>query len=139
MKMAFLPKALSRGFFAAALASLLAFAPGVSPTASAQDHVVTSQALQQQVQKSAATRDADIANLNSFLSTPEAEHAMKNSRIDPVQVRNAIPTLSNAELANLSQRATDAQQKFAAGMIGTGMLLVIVIAIVVVIILIAVH
>ena len=132
-------KALSRGFFAAALASLLALAPGFTPKASAQDHVVTSQALQQQVENSSAARQSDIANVTKFLSTPEADQAMRSAKIDPVQVRTAIPTLSSAELANLSQRATHAQQQFAAGMIGTGMLLVIVIVIAVVIILIAVH
>lgn len=139
MKKTFLSQALSRGFFAAALASLLAFAPGMAPQASAQDHVVAPQVLQQQVQKSTASREADIANVTNFLSTPEAQHAMKSARIDPSQVQNAVPTLSNTELASLSQRATDAQQDFAAGRIGTGMLLVIVVAIAVVIILIAVH
>jgi cobalamin biosynthesis Mg chelatase CobN len=132
-----IPKALSHGFFAVALATLLALAPGFAPKASAEDHIVSSQALQQQVENSSAARQSDISNLTNFLSTPQAEQAMRSAKVDPVQVRTAIPTLSNAELANLSQRATHAQQQFSAGMIGTGMLLVIVIAIVVVIILIA--
>ena len=123
-----------------AVLSLLAF----TPTARAQnspvaDHLVTSQALQQQVQSASAARQQNIDTLTKFLSTPQAETAMKDHHINPVQVRTAIPTLSNQELASLAARASHAQQQFAAGFLGIGMLLVIIIAIVVVIILIAVH
>lgn len=130
----------ARGLFTAALLALL-LAPGFSPAAHAQDqdHLVTSQALQQQVQSTSAARQQNIADLTHFLSSTEAEHAMKAHHFDPVQVRTAIPTLSNQELASLAARANHAQQDFAAGRLGTGVLLIIVIAIVVVIIVAAVH
>lgn len=128
-----------KSFFATTLAvallSLLAF----TPAARAQDHLVTSQALQQQVQSTSAARQQNIDTLTKFLSTPLAESAMKAHHISSVQVRTAIPTLSNQELASLAARASHAQQQFAAGFIGTGMLLVIIIAIVVVIIVVAIH
>jgi len=135
-----MPSAALRKFFfrstlAVALLSLLAF----TPAARAQDHLVTSQALQQQVQSASAARRQNIDTLTKFLSTPAAESAMKAHHINPVQVRTAIPTLSSQELASLSARASHAQQQFAAGFLGIGMLTIIIIAIVVVIIVIAVH
>ena len=33
---------------------------------------------------------------------PEAQKAMHDAKVDPAQVKNAIPTLSDQELANLS-------------------------------------
>lgn len=129
----------SRNLFAVALAGLLAFAASFSPAARAEDHVVSSQALQQQVQSNSATRQQNIETVSNFLSTPIAERAMRSQHYDPVKVRTAIPTLSDQELANLASRANDAQQKFAGGFIGTGVLLILIIAIVVIIVVVAVH
>jgi hypothetical protein len=128
-----------RGVALAALLSLFSFVPGFSPAAQAQDHLVSPQALQQQTQAVTATRQENIRTLTNFLSTPTAAQAMKTAKVDPTQVRNAIPTLSSHDLASLAQRATNAQQQFAAGRLTTGMLLVIIVAIVVVIVVIAVH
>jgi hypothetical protein len=132
-----------RTFFRAltlvALLSLFSFVPAFSPSAHAQDHIVTPQALQQQAQAATTTRQQDIQTLQKFLSTPAAEQAMKSAKVDPVQVQNTIPTLSSHDLASLAARASHAQQQFAAGRLTTGMLLVIVVVIAVVIILIAVH
>lgn len=123
----------------AALLSLFTVVPGFSPAAHAQDHLVSPQALQQQAQAATSARQQNIETLTKFLSTPLAEQAMSKAKVDPVQVRNAIPTLSNQDLASLASRATKAQQDFAAGFLSTGMLLVVIIAIVVVIVVIAIH
>ena len=56
-----------------------------------------------------------------------------------VQVQKAIPTLSDRELADLSARATDTQQKFSAGVLGVGLLTLIIIVIAVIIIVAIVH
>ncbi len=64
---------------------------------------------------------------------------MKDSKIDPVQVKTAIPTLSDAELADLSARADRAQHDFAAGLLGTTALLLIIIIILVVILVSVYH
>lgn len=132
-------RVLPRNFFALLLMPLLACVALIAPAARAQDHVVSSQALQQQIQTNTATRQQNIDTLTKFLSTPVAERAMKDHHFDPVKVRTAIPTLSDQELANLATRASDAQQKFSAGLLGLGMLLIILIAIVVIIVVVAVH
>lgn len=132
-------RVLLRGFVALTLLSILALVAGSMSRAQAQDHLVTSQALQQQVQNHAATRQQNIDTLTKFLSTPEAEHAMQSHHFDAVKVRSAIPTLSDSELADLSARANTAQQQFAGGFLSMGLLLVLIIAIVVIIVVVAVH
>ncbi len=116
------------------LALGLAAAATLSPTLFAQDaHLVSPSQLQQQMDAASAMRQHNIDTLTSFLSTPAATHAMKSRGIDPVQVTNAIPNLSNAELASLSARATKAQQDFAAGNLSNNDLLLIILILVVVI------
>ncbi|HKO11802.1 MAG TPA: hypothetical protein VJV22_07535, partial [Acidobacteriaceae bacterium] len=74
---------------------------------------------------------------NNVLSTPLAQQVMKDHHFDPVKVRTAIPTLSDAELANLAQRANDGQQKFSAGLLGLGIWIILLIAIIVIIVVVA--
>jgi len=104
-----------------------------------QDHIVPSQALDQKLADSSATRQKNIDTLQQLLARPEAQKAMHDAKVDPVQVRNAIPNLSDQDLANLSARATHAQQDFAAGHIGPSLFTVIIIAIIVIIVLIVIH
>jgi hypothetical protein len=127
-----------RRLFAFALAGLFAVL-FIAPIARAQDHLVTPDALQQQVQANAATRQQNIDTVTNFLSTPIAERAMKSNHYDPVKVRSAIPTLSDQELADLASRAQDAQQKFAGGFLGVGVLTLLIIIIVVIIVVAVVH
>jgi hypothetical protein len=111
-----------------------------SPTLRAQQtHLVSPSQMQQQVQTSTAARQQNMETLNQFLATPTAEKAMKDAKIDPAQVKDAIPTLSNAELANLSARAAHAQSQFAAGGLTTLALALIIIAVVLIILLAAYH
>jgi hypothetical protein len=139
MKQFILPPVLLRGIIPAALTFLL-----LNPTASmaqsaTPDHLVSPQVLQQQVQSASETRQQNIRTVTDFLSTPTAEHAMRDAHYDPVQVRTAIPTLSDQELANLASRSADAQQKFSAGYIGQGLLTLIIICVVIIIIVAIVH
>lgn len=103
------------------------------------DHIVSSQELQQKIEAQSQTRQKNIATVQGFFQTPLAQHAMKVEHVDPAQVQRAIPTLSNAELANLSARAETAQQGFAAGRMDQQTLLLIIIAMLFIIILVAVH
>lgn len=122
-------------------ALLLAFAVPSSIRAQAvnQDHIVSSQALDNQVQTSSAERQKNIDVLNNLVATPTAQKAMRDAKIDPQQVKSAIPTLSDKELSDLSQRATTAQQDFAAGHIGPSLFTVIILAIILIIIVIVIH
>lgn len=138
MKQSAFPMLLARVTLTAALVVVLSFPTDLFAQADT-DHVVSSQALQQQLVLSAAARQKDIATVTGFLSSSLAERAMHDARIDPVQVRAAVPTLSDQELANLAARSADAQQKFSAGMLGLGTLAIIIVIVAVIIIVAAVH
>lgn len=127
---------------APAALSVLLIAPScmhAQAAAADQDHIVSSQNLQQQVETSSATRQKNIDTLNEFVSTPTAIKAMHDAKIDPQQVKSAIPSLSDKDLANLSARATKANSDFSAGYIGPGMFTLIILAVVLIIIIIVIH
>lgn len=134
MKPTFLSSILLRGLIPAALAVLLAFPPQNMFAQAPQDHLVTSQSLEQQVQSTSHTRQQNIETINNMLSTPIAERAMRDAHYDPIQVRTAVPTLSDEELANLATRAADVQQKISGGVLGFGVITLLVIAVVILIV-----
>ncbi|MGB7133791.1 MAG: hypothetical protein WBD46_00785 [Acidobacteriaceae bacterium] len=141
---------LARGLAAAALLSLLALpaahaqktaAPGQTPgqTPGQDQHLVSPTQLQQQVQDASTAREKNIDTLTRFLSSPAATEAMQSHHIDAKQVKDAIPTLSDAELVDLSARAAHAQQQFAAGTLSNQTLLIIILVLVAVILIAVIH
>ena len=123
----------------AVLIVLVSYPAGILAQSASEDHIVSSQTLQQHLETSSATRQRNVETLTLFMSTPQAGKAMRDAKIDPVQVRKAIPTLSYEELANLSLRATDTQQKFSAGVLGTSTLTLIIVLIAIIIIVAIIH
>jgi len=115
----------------------LAFPPDIFSQAAQQDHIVSSQTLQQRLESATAARQRNIETLNTLLSSPTAERAMQQAHVTPTQVKTAIPTLSDEELSNLATRAADAQMKFAAGSFSNHDLLIIIVVILIVIVVIA--
>lgn len=139
MKHSILSVIVLRGIIPAALALLLAFPQDIFAQAASQDHLVSPQLLQQQVENASQTRQQNIQTITNLLSTPIAERAMTNAHFDPVQVRTAVPTLSDQELANLATRAADVQQKINAGVLGVGLWTLIVIIAIIIIVVAIVH
>lgn len=131
----------TRGFAVAAMLSFvpLAMHAQTAPSAAPDTHLVSPAQLQQQVQATSTDRQKNIETLTRFLSTPQAVQVMQSHNIDPLQVKHAIPTLSNAELTDLSARAARAQRDFAAGVLGTDTMLLIILILVVVIVIAVVH
>jgi len=123
----------------AVLIALVSYPTGLLAQTTSDEHIVSSNVLQQQVQSSSTTRQKNVETLKQFMATPAAEKAMRDAKIDPVQVQTAIPTLSDSELANLSSRATDAQQKFSAGALSNNMLTLIIVLIAIIIIVAIIH
>jgi len=129
-----------RGLAPAAL--LLAFAAPRIATAQAgatEDHVVSSQALDQQLTANSATRQQNIDTLQKLMDTTTAQKAMHDAKVDPQQVKSAIPTMSNDELANLAARVNHAQSDLAAGHIGPGLFTILILAVVLIIIIIVIK
>jgi hypothetical protein len=102
----------------------------------AQNHVVSSSDLQKDVAAASLTRQQNIAQLQSFLSTPEATRAMKTAHIDPQEVQKAVSQLSDQDLATLSARSQKAQKEFAAGDLSNRDLIIILVGIAVIILII---
>ncbi len=106
----------------------------------AQDHVVPPAELQQAAAAKARSRQENIAQVQSFVSSKPVQKAMKTAHLDPVQVRKAVPTLSDQELARLAAQSAKAQKDFAAGALTNEQLTYIAIALAAaVIVLIATH
>jgi exonuclease VII large subunit len=140
MKLQSTLKLVLRGLAPAAL--LLAFAAPRIATAQAsatQDHVVSSQALDQQLTTNSATRQQNIETLQNLMETPTAQKAMHDAKVDPQQVKSAIPTLTNDELANLSARVNKANSDLAAGHIGPGLFTIVILVVILIIIIIVVK
>lgn len=134
MKLSILSAIVLRGIIPAALTFLLAFPQDIFAQPAPQEHLVTPQLMQQQVESAAQARESNINTVTGFLNTPIAERAMRDAHVDPIQVRTAVPTLSDQELANLASRAAEAQQQIAAGGLGFTLTLLIVIAIIIIIV-----
>jgi hypothetical protein len=124
-------------------ALLLIFAAprnGAAQTAAPdQEHIVSTQALQQQVESNSAERLQNIDTLEQMLKLPEAQKAMRDAKVNPEQVQRAIPTLSDSELSDLSARTRNAQQQFSAGYIGPGLFTILILVVILIIVLIVIH
>jgi len=118
-----------RPFGPIAVALIVAMLFQVSVPSPAQSHVVTPADLQKEIVTASQTRQQNIDTVREFLSTPTAEKAMKSAKIDPREVKTAVATLDDQELARIAARTHKAQADFAAGSLGERDLLLIVIAI----------
>jgi hypothetical protein len=108
--------------------------------AAAENHVVSTAELQQATVSAANVRQQNITRVEKFFSSEQAEKALKSAHLDPVQIKKAVPSLSNQELARLASRADKAQKDFAAGALNNQQITYILIALgAAVLVLIAVH
>ena len=139
MKRTILQSLMLRAIVPSALMILMSVPADAFAVMPAQDHLVSSQAMQKQMTDSAAARQKNIETVTNFLSSSVADRAMRDAHYNPEQVKNTIPSLSDQELATLAARSSDAQQKFAAGALSKPALALIVIALVVLIVVILVH
>lgn len=139
MKRTILKSLVLRAVVPSALMSLMLMPADSFAATPAQEHLVSPQAMQKQMTDSASARQKNIETVTNFLSSPVADRAMRDAHYNPEQVKNAVPSLSDQELASLAARSADAQQKFAAGALTKPELALIVIAFVVLIVVIIVH
>jgi hypothetical protein len=117
-------------------AAALAFAVPQAVPAQTSQHVVSPFELQSAGQQATDARRQNIETLKGFLSSTEAQQALDKAHINPVEVQTAIVGLNDQDLAQLSARATKAQNEFSAGMMSNEDLLIILIAVAVLILII---
>lgn len=115
-----------RMFTACFLTALFAF----PPNAGAQTHVVSPSDLQKAAVAATQVRQSNLENVTQFLSSPEAEKAMRSAHVDAARVKVAVSTLSDQELAQVAARVDKAKADFAAGTLSDRDLIIIILAVV---------
>jgi len=105
-------------------AASLSVVPGVAQEA----HVVPLSELQAAAVAAGNQRQENISKLERFFTGETAEKALETVRLNGHQVRDAIASLDNQELARLAARAEKANSDFAAGSLTNQELTYIVIA-----------
>jgi hypothetical protein len=105
------------------------FALPQSLLAEAATHVVSPSELQQAAVKASASRQQNLDQVRQFFSSEKAQQALKSAHVNPEQVKNAIATLDDAELAQLASRVQKTQTDFAAGTLSDRDLIIILVAI----------
>ena len=108
------------------LLGLILTSPGA---AFAQDHVVSPVEIQKDAAGASDARQQHVQQLDGFLSSQEAQKALKSAHMDPQEVKNAVGQLDDGDLARLSARAEKAQREFAAGNLSDRDLLIILVAV----------
>jgi hypothetical protein len=114
-----------------AVAFILAaiFALPQNLVAEAATHVVSPAELQQAAVRASTARQQNLDQVLRFFSAENAEKALKSAHMNPEQVKSAVSTLDDAELAQLASRAQKAQADFAAGTLSDRDLIIIIVAI----------
>jgi hypothetical protein len=136
--MHFDPKQLLRAFTACVLVWIFAIPQNLY--AQAAEHVVSSAELRKAAVDASRVRQQNLETLKEFFSSEKARQALKSAHTDPEQVKNAVASLSDAELAQLAARVHKTQADFAAGNLTDRDLIIILIAIAaLILIIVAVH
>lgn len=99
-------------------------------------HVVRPEDVHKELVTATERRTLNRQKVNDLFSSEAAEKAMKGAGMDPGQVKTAVATLSDAELARLAARSDKLREDFAAGRISDRDLIIILVVLAVVILII---
>src|SRR5258705_9581352 len=111
------------------IASVLVTIFSVPPSLLAQTHVVSPSDLQKELISATQQRELNVEKVRQFLSSENAQRALKTAHMNPEQVKTGVASLSDAELAQLASRVEKAQADFLAGTLSNRDLLFIILAI----------
>ena len=95
----------------------------------AQTHVVSPAELQKAAVAATQARQHDLETIQDLFSSPAAKKALREAHMDPQQVKQAVSSLNDQELAQLAARASKAQADFAAGKLSDRDLLIILVCV----------
>jgi hypothetical protein len=102
-------------------------------SAMGSEHLVPLRELHNRLQSAAEARGRNIADIERVLSYPAAAEALKKSNVSADQVRTAVATLSDAELARFADRARASEKDVQGGLI-VGILALIGLIVVIIIV-----
>ncbi|MBV9081179.1 MAG: PA2779 family protein [Acidobacteriaceae bacterium] len=123
----------SRLWSAVLIPFALASAFATPQVARAEDHVVALDELHQNARVASERRAKDIGDIERVLSYPAAAQALERSNVSQDQMRQAVATLSNDELARLADRARASEKDVQGGLI-VGILALIGLIVVIIIV-----
>jgi len=112
--------------------------PAKAQTQGKQQHVVSTDELNQQVARPAETRQSNEEAVRHLLSSDAGQNALKSANVDYARVDRAIGQLSDEEVAELAERSRQAESDFAAGAISAKTLAYIILAVVVIVVIIVI-
>lgn len=92
-------------------------------------HVVSPSDLQHEAVRASEVRQQNVEQVRQFFSSEKAEKTLRSAHMNPEQVKNAVSTLDDAELARLASRVQKTQADFAAGTLSDRDLIIILVAI----------
>jgi hypothetical protein len=124
-------KQLSRVATAVLMAAIFALPQNLLAEGAA--HLVSPSDLQQAAVQASTVRQQNVERVREFFSSERADKALRSAHMNPEQVRNAVSTLDDAELAQLASRVQKAQNDFAAGSLSDRDLIVILVVVAVLI------
>jgi len=113
-----------------------------SPPVGAQqkDHAVSSDQLRIDVQKSAATRQANEAAVRDMFASEAGKKALNSAGIDYQKGDQAISQVNEEDLARMADRSREVQRDFAAGrMSDRDLIIILLVAVALILIIIAVR
>ncbi len=85
--------------------------------ATTPEHILPMKELQGQLQSVTTERAKNIEDIQRVLSYPAAAAALAKSKVSPDQMRAAVATLDDSELARLSDRARASEKDVEGGII----------------------
>lgn len=94
----------------------------------ADDHVVNVDDLHNSLVDARNHRQENLTRVENFLDSQTGKNAMETARLDPVEVKKAVSTLNDEELARLASQTQLPQSDLAAGALTNLQLTYIVIA-----------
>lgn len=118
------------------LASVFLIVSFAIPPSLRAQHVAHPADIHRELVNATERRTLNREKVSELFSSKEAEKALKGAGMDPGQVKTAVATLSDAELAQLAARSDRLRGDFAAGRLSDRDLLIILVAIAVVILII---
>ena len=111
-----------------AVALLLSTIVPAMAAVAAEDHVVALSELHHDAAAVTQTREANLAKAEQFFKSEPVKKALHAAKLDGDQVLQAVPLLSDEELARLASHTDAVQRDFAAGALDNEHLTYIVIA-----------
>ena len=122
-------------------AMMLAAAVSAGPMlaqSQADKHVVSLGELSKDAAAPAQTRRANEAEIRQLFATVDGQKALKTANVDYAKIDRAVSSMSDEDVARISDRARAIDHDFAAGNLSDHDLLVILIVVLIVVILIVV-